>query len=151
METESHFYSIILKSVIKTFMIAILQEFFGHSDCRHNFEEGNDRQVREIMYFFSIFELKSTLCIVEVIAFIEFPYEEESISNVFVGLSKKGVNSGMGDFSNFIHEEHDSSLEYFCCISEVTYITETEDSHDFFTSKHRINFSTLLHIRGDDF
>ena len=53
--------------------------------------------------------------------------------------------------SNLIYEKHNTLLQYLSCISEISYVTKSEDGNDLLAGKHRVNVTTTCHILRNNF
>jgi hypothetical protein len=56
----------------------------------------------------------------------------------------------MNNFTNLVHKNHHILLKDFCCISEISDITETKDTHDLTSRKNRINATSRLDVFGNN-
>ena len=56
----------------------------------------------------------------------------------------------MNDLCYFIDKKHDTFLEDFCSICELTDVAEAKNGDDFVTFYHGVYVTSLLHVCGYD-
>jgi hypothetical protein len=77
---------------------------------------------------------------------MEFPDEQEGISDILVGRTSISVNHGMCDFCNSVYIGHNVSLQDFGCLRKMIDNAKSEDRSGFHSRHHWIYITTTGHI-----
>ncbi len=130
------------------FILLKLLRFF---QSWNDFNEADHWHLTNLWYCQTAGQLQLAISIVQFGVFLfKFPYQQEGIANILVSGPRVLVHYAVHNLPNFIHKYHHTFLQNFCCVCEVSDVTEAENANDLFAWKHRVDFVTLLHIRNNN-
>lgn len=134
--------------------MAVLQNMVILIQLSNDLQEGEHREISNNLVLnadVSIGVVNSQfLQVLDLFEVVEFPNEQECISDVFVGGASVSVDHRMSDFSNSVYVGHDVGLKNFCALIELIEDTETKDCCRSLSRHHWVKVSSLSHVLTDD-